>query len=146
MLLWGLILIAQNSAFTWVSRARNSGSDWYHAIAAIFSNGVWFAAFYFTFGFLDRIHEPTTGLPYAFLIGAVYVVCTVIGSVVGGKFLRRYVEKGKRQVGHYDDKEARIRKLEERLDLLVMGRKTPRPGVALTPGKSLIYDDDPLIV
>ena len=37
---WALLLILQNMAFTWVSRARNSGSLGYHAIASICSNGV----------------------------------------------------------------------------------------------------------
>jgi hypothetical protein len=40
LILWFLLLVLQNAAFTWVSRARNSGSIGYHAIAAVFSNGI----------------------------------------------------------------------------------------------------------
>lgn len=46
-LTWGAALIAQNAAFTWVSRARNSGSLGYHAFAACFSNGIWIVSMFF---------------------------------------------------------------------------------------------------
>lgn len=131
---WVFLLVAQNASFTWVSRARNSGDDYYHASAAVFSNGVWLFQNVFIVGFLAAI---VFGKPLQIvsldtftgrwgdllLVAAVYVTLTVTGSVSSGWFLRKYVEKGKRQVGHYDDKEARIKKLEERLDLLTMGRK-----------------------
>ena len=100
LLAWALLLVAQNAAFTWVSRARNSGSDWYHAIAAVFSNGVWFAAIFFTFDYLDRIQQG--GVREALTFGGVYIAATVFGSVVAGKFLRRYFERGARRVGHYE--------------------------------------------
>lgn len=103
LLSWALILIAQNMSFTWVSRARNSGSDWYHATAAVFSNGVWFLAFYFTFDFLTVIQQ-TRNLGLTFLIGGIYIAATVTGSVVGGKLVRRFFERGKRRVGYYEDK------------------------------------------
>ena len=108
---WACLLVAQNAAFTWVSRARNSGSDWYHALAAVFSNGIWFAATFITF---ERVWTvlKTGDVALGILIGAVYVVATVLGSVSMGMFLRKYVERGKRKVGHYEDKDA---KLEGRL-------------------------------
>jgi hypothetical protein len=99
--LWVLLLIVQNASFTWVSRARNSGSDWYHAIAAVFSNGVWFAAFFYTFAGIEIIRE-TGSTATAVGLGALYIVATVAGSVSSGMFLRRFVEKGKRRVGHYE--------------------------------------------
>jgi uncharacterized membrane protein YfcA len=37
----------QNIAFSVASRARNRNSATYHAIAAVFSNAVWFATFRF---------------------------------------------------------------------------------------------------
>ncbi len=97
-LLWVLLLVLQNAAFTWVSRARNSGSDWYHALAAVFSNGIWLAAFFITLDMLNGIETVVDGL----LIGLVYIVATVTGSVFMGKFLRTYIEKGRRRVGHYE--------------------------------------------
>jgi hypothetical protein len=96
-----MLLVVQNASFTWVSRARNSGSDWYHAFAAVFSNGVWFAAFFFTFEGITLIREAgDTGL--AVTLGLIYVIATVTGSVSSGMFLRKFVEKGKRRVGHYE--------------------------------------------
>lgn len=120
---WMLVLITQNASFTMVSRARNSGSDWYHAIASVFSNGIWFVAFYLTWGYLDFLHELSPfGSPREFALTALILVCyiipTVTGSVYMGKFLRRFVEKGKRQVGHYDEKAARIESLESEVRLL----------------------------
>ncbi len=98
--LWAFLLVAQNACFTWTSRARNSGSDWYHALAAVFSNGVWFAAFFYTFAGIEIIRETGDTLT-AVGLGALYIVATVVGSVTSGWFLRTYVEKGKRRVGHY---------------------------------------------
>jgi hypothetical protein len=84
-----------------VSRARNSGSDWYHAVAAVFSNGVWFAATFITIDLVTDILSSGS-VAHGVAIGVIYVAFTVTGSVVAGKLLRTYVEKGKRRVGHYD--------------------------------------------
>jgi hypothetical protein len=113
-LIWAFLLILQNACFTLVSRARNSGSDWYHAFAAVGSNGVWLIAFYFTY---DKVFLQIgeQGLLHALPAMLLYVVCTVIGSVFMGKFSRRFLEKGKRQVGHYDANKARLDRMEERL-------------------------------
>jgi hypothetical protein len=54
-LIWGLVLLMQNAAFTAVSRARNSGSLRYHAVAAVFSNGVWFASQFFVVAVLSEV-------------------------------------------------------------------------------------------
>lgn len=101
-LAWAVLLVFQNAAFTWVSRARNSGSDWYHAFAAVFSNGIWFAATFITF---ERVWTvlKTGDVRLGVMIGAIYVAATVLGSVSMGMFLRKYVERGKRKVGHYDE-------------------------------------------
>ncbi len=95
--LWAALLVAQNAAFTWVSRARNSGSDWYHAVAAVFSNGIFFAAIFLTIDFVTLVETWPQGLG----LGAIYVCCTVTGSVVMGKFLRTFIERGDRKVGFY---------------------------------------------
>lgn len=47
---WFFLLVLQNAAFTWVSRARNSGSLAYHATASVFSNGIWFVSNIFLIG------------------------------------------------------------------------------------------------
>lgn len=114
---WMLTLVVQNMSFTWVSRARNSGSDLYHGIAAVFSNGVWFLAFYTTFDYLDKIHE-TGSVSLGLLVAAAYISSTVTGSVFGGKLVRRFFERGNRRVGHYDANEARLKAIEAQLALL----------------------------
>lgn len=116
--LWAILLVLQNAAFTWVSRARNSGSDLYHGIAAVFSNGIWLVATFFTF---DKVFYAAITDGFTLEVGGaslLYVACTVSGSVYTGKFLRRFVERGKRQVGHYDDKEQRIVQLEDQVRLV----------------------------
>lgn len=102
--LWAFLLLIQNASFTMVSRARNSGSDLYHGIAAVFSNGIWFVTFAFTFSFLDRIWDEIRAGSWTFAvtIGIMYVVFTMTGSVLSAKFLRRFVEKGNRKVGAYN--------------------------------------------
>jgi hypothetical protein len=98
--LWAVLLVLQNASFTWVSRARNSGNDWYHAAAAVFSNGLWFLAYFITF---DRVWAvlKTGDVLLGVWIGLLYITCTVFGSVFAGRFLRKYVERGSRKVGYY---------------------------------------------
>jgi hypothetical protein len=93
---WFLLLIVQNAAFTLVSRARNSGSYSYHAVAAVFSNGVWFASQFLLIG---MVAKPGMGLAEASKLGAVYVTATVIGSVLMHWISVTYLERGKRKVG-----------------------------------------------
>ncbi len=52
---WFILLIVQNAAFTLVSRARNSGSYSYHALAAVFSNGIWFASQFILIGMVVKL-------------------------------------------------------------------------------------------
>lgn len=113
-ILWAILLVLQNASFTWVSRARNSGSDLYHGCAAVFSNGIWFAATFITF---ERIWTvlKTADVQLGIVIGVVYIIATVFGSVTSGMFLRRFVEKGKRKVGHYEDHYRWLQNLEERV-------------------------------
>jgi hypothetical protein len=129
-LFWALLLILQNASFTLVSRARNSGSDWYHAFAAVGSNGIWLIAFYLTYDkvFL-KIGEQ--GILHALPAALTYVVCTVTGSVFMGKFSRRFLEKGKRQVGHYDANKARLDRLEADIEIIKYGGRAQ-----ITEGKN----------
>jgi hypothetical protein len=63
------VTILQNASFTLVSRARNSKSLLFHAIASVFSNGIWFAV----------VRQVTAPDPNIGLLGAVYVAGTVTG-------------------------------------------------------------------
>ena len=92
---WALLLIVQNAAFTWVSRARNGGSYGYHAIAAVASNGVFFASQFVLIGFVARDASPQR----AVALGVVYVLATTAGSVLMHVASVRWLERGKRKVG-----------------------------------------------
>ena len=93
---WFLILVVQNAAFTWVSRARNSGSYGYHAVAAVFSNGVWFVSQFLLIG---MVAKPGMALEDAAPLGLVYVAGTVTGSVLMHWISVRWLENGRRKVG-----------------------------------------------
>lgn len=68
-----LMAFAQNVSFTIVSRSRNRNHMTYHLVAAIFSNGVWFA----TMKYLVISQDMTWVLFFPYTIG------TVSGSVFG---------------------------------------------------------------
>jgi len=97
-LIWGLLLLVQNAAFTMVSRARNSGSLVYHGTAAVFSNGVWFFAQFFV---VDIFLQVRDGASAYLLAGAAvfYITLTVLSSVTMHHILMSYIETGKRKVG-----------------------------------------------
>lgn len=82
------IVVLQNAAFTWVSRARNSKSYSYHALAATFSNGIWLLVIRQVVVNFDNIP-----IQIAYLIGA------VTGSVLMHWISITFLEKGKRKVG-----------------------------------------------
>lgn len=91
---WAGLLVLQNAAFTLVSRARNSRSVGYHALAALGSNGVWFASQFLLFGFmLDALKDGT--LLDAVMIGAWYTVWTLVGSVGMHWLALNKIEKGR---------------------------------------------------
>ena len=90
--LWGVMLIGQNFSNTLVSRARNSNSLGYHASAALFSNGVWFASQFILVGsIVDAL--KTADVMRAIGLGVFYTSCTFLGSVVSHWFAMRYLEK-----------------------------------------------------
>lgn len=97
-ILWGLLLVVQNMAFTWVSRARNSGSFSYHAVASVFSNGIWFASQLILVDSIVRVARDADWVGAAQL-GAFYTSCTVTGSILMHWISLRYLETGKRKVG-----------------------------------------------
>jgi hypothetical protein len=96
LFLWFLLLIVQNAAFTWVSRARNSGSIPYHALASIFSNGIFFVSNLFLITLVTYDHREPGELA---LFGVIYVIGTVTGSVLMHYASIRWLEAGKRRVG-----------------------------------------------
>lgn len=96
LVLWFFLLVAQNAAFTWVSRARNSGSLAYHGFAAVFSNGIWFVSNLFLIGMVARPDLPFDTLAQ---MGVTYIAGTVTGSVLMHWVSMRWLESGKRRVG-----------------------------------------------
>jgi len=98
MAIWAAVLLIQNASFTMVSRARNSGSLSYHAVASVFSNGVWFASQFFVISSIIDVVKAADlllGAGYAVF----YTVFTVIGSLSAHYVLMHHVETGKRKVG-----------------------------------------------
>jgi hypothetical protein len=97
-LLWGVILIAQNFAFTFVSRARNSGSLARHAVAGVASNGVWFLSQTFVFRQMLAMMTGKYGVGMAIFIGLFYTTLTLAGSILA-HYWALHTEKGKSAVG-----------------------------------------------
>lgn len=97
-LLWGVLLLLQNASFTWVSRARNSGSVKYHAVAAVGSNGIWFLNQVIVVNKVTDALQVHNWRLIAFS-AVFYTVFAVIGSVSMHHILLTKVETGKRKVG-----------------------------------------------
>lgn len=96
--LWGMFLILQNAAFTFVSRARNSGSYGLHIVAALCSNGVWIIGQFVSLALIIETIRVGTMFDKTRVV-AFYTVATVIGSVVMHWIGKNYIETGKRKVG-----------------------------------------------
>jgi hypothetical protein len=96
LILWFLLLVVQNAAFTWVSRARNSGSIGYHAIASVFSNGIWFVS---QLLLISMVAKPDMPIADLVVYGLIYVAGTVTGSLLMHWVSIKYLESGKRKVG-----------------------------------------------
>ncbi len=79
VILLGLAFI-QNVSFTIVSRARNRDKMTYHAIASVFSNGIWFL----TFSILVKENMNL-------IMFVPYCIGTVSGSLWGAK-VAMYIE------------------------------------------------------
>jgi hypothetical protein len=97
-ILWGAILLLQNYSFTFVSRARNSGSLGRHVKAAILSNGVWFVSQIFAVKAFMDIITGHYGWGMAVFAAAFYTSFTVGGSVVA-HYIALATEKGSSAVG-----------------------------------------------
>lgn len=144
-ILMAALLIAQNFAFTVVSRARNSGSDAFHATAAVFSNGIWVVVnFLLVAKWTEVLNQKD---PFLFAAVALfYVAFTVIGSVYGGRISRRFFEKGNRRVGHYEDKKDPLTEIEAlwaevgmlNAEVLHMGRELDDRKTVIDPYGALL--------
>lgn len=95
---WAWVLVAQNFAFTFVSRARNSASLSRHAKAAIFSNGVWFASQLIILSKLFGYLKGDYGIGMAIFTGVFYTAFTMAGSLIAHYFSLKS-EEGKAAVG-----------------------------------------------
>jgi hypothetical protein len=97
LLILAIVAFAQNAAFTWVSRSRNSGDPGYHRYAALCSNGVWFVTnILITMKVWDAL--KTGSWWFVLATGIVYVIATTEGSVLMMRILLKK-ETGKRKVG-----------------------------------------------
>lgn len=87
----------QNAAFTWSGRSRNSGDVTYHALAALFSNGLWFLM---TVVIWERLWASVIGGDWqaVAMTGFIYVAGTVLGSC-SMMWLLLKTETGRRRVG-----------------------------------------------
>jgi hypothetical protein len=93
------VCIAQNTASSLVSRARNRDVEAYHAIASVFSNGVWFATMAY------MIKE----LSFDYWVVLPYIVGTVNGSLLGAK-ISMQIERllGATSDGHLKDENGKV--------------------------------------
>ncbi len=67
-----ILAISQNISFALISRARSRNNFIYHAIASVFSNGIW----YLTFRYLTREQM-------SLMLLTPYITFTITGSLVG---------------------------------------------------------------
>lgn len=90
-IVWGVLLILQNASHTLSSRAKNSRSLTYNAIASTLSNGVWFGSQFFIVqalvGFKDK------GWGYIMGVFVFYTFFTVAGSLLSHWLAMRFFEK-----------------------------------------------------
>lgn len=77
------VTILQNGSFTLVSRARNSDSIIFHALAAVLSNGIWFIV-------VRQITQPELN---AIPLGITYTIGAVTGSILMHYISMKYLEK-----------------------------------------------------
>lgn len=95
---WGILLLVQQGSFTWVSRARNSGSPKYNFIASLFSNGSWWIGQAFAVGVIVKALQESNVLLFT-LGGVYYTLLCAFASAGAQVILMKHVEKGKRKVG-----------------------------------------------
>lgn len=90
-IIWGALLLLQNFTHTLSSRAKNSHSLIYNAIASTASNSVWFASQFFIVQTLSDFQVKSWG--YILAVFVFYTVFTVIGSLSSHYLAMRVFEK-----------------------------------------------------
>lgn len=90
--------MAQNASTTWASRARNSASVRYHALASCFSNGVWIISNMFLVTNVVTATQSKAWLDILWLV-VFYTTFTVTGATFAHWFTMKYLESGSRRVG-----------------------------------------------
>ena len=105
-LLWAAVLFTQNISFTYVSRARSSGSLLRHLKASIFSNGIWIFSNMIMLGPMFDYLTGKHGIPAQVGTGVEYTIACVGGSLFAHYWALR-TEQGKNAVG-YNKKYAQI--------------------------------------
>lgn len=119
--LWAIALIIQNFSFTLVSRARNSSSYLYHGLAAIGSNGVWFATnLFLVYNIITLVKN--SDVMTAVWLGIFYTIFTVTGSLVSHWVCMKYFEKPKLPTPKFKTKEE-CDELEKWVNFLVRQRQ-----------------------
>lgn len=78
------LVVLQNASFTLVSRARNSNSLMYNAVASVFSNGIWLLV-------ISKVVQNIESPPMM----VAYLVGSVVGSVAMHHISMKYFEKKK---------------------------------------------------
>ncbi|WP_313214213.1 DUF1145 domain-containing protein [Soonwooa sp.] len=76
------LVVLQNASFTLVSRARNSNSLPFHAVASILSNGIWLLVIRHVVNNFDN-----------WKMMLVYLVGSVFGSLIMHHISMKYFEK-----------------------------------------------------
>lgn len=97
-IIWAVNLVAQNFAFTFVSRARNSGSLKRHVVAAVASNGIWILQLQIMLGPMMDYLNGRHGVALQAATGIFYTAFTVAGGVAAHFWALR-TEKGAAAVG-----------------------------------------------
>lgn len=92
--LWGIMLLAQNAAFTWTSRSRNSDSIKEHGIASFFSNGVYFFNLFIG---VDKIYEAKQSHSYSLM--AITILFYTAFTMSGAMYSHHLLLKRKRATG-----------------------------------------------
>jgi hypothetical protein len=100
-IIWALVLAITSGSGTLASRARNTPSYTYHALAALFSHGTFFVSNLIGVDVLVeviRTRDPKLALT-GFLV---YAGASTFGSIASHFVAMHFFETGNRRVGSYE--------------------------------------------
>lgn len=95
-MLWALILFAQQFSFLFSSRAKNSGSMFYSALAGLGSHGTWFIAQMIFVVSILQFREASLSMKVQGLF--FYIACCTSGTVAA-QYIALLYERGSAKVG-----------------------------------------------